>query len=92
MPAFHLILTRDEDCADGEDGKGVDDIQHGSIEYGFVPEDGGYHGIAHETDVAEHQCKADNPFVGLFVREQSRQPDGDCRQDGVSNDAYQQQW
>ena len=47
-------VANDKDGADGEDSKGVDDIQHSSIEHSLMAEDGGYDGVAHKADIAEH--------------------------------------
>ena len=56
-------VANDKDGADGEDGKGIDDIEHGSIEHSLMAEDGGYDRVAHKADIAEHQRKTYDAFI-----------------------------
>ena len=84
-------LARDEDGADGEDGEGVDHVEHGGIEHGFVSEDAGDDGVAHEADVAEHHGEAQDALVVFPLGEESGQPDGDARQEDVGEGADAQE-
>ena len=90
LPA-HLTAPSDEQRADGEDGEGVDDVEHGGIEDGLVAEDGGDDGIAHEADVAVHQGEADGALVALPPRQVARQQEGYGGEQGVGDDADEQQ-
>ena len=89
--ALHLALSCDQHGTDGKDGKGVDDIEHGSIEDGFVSEDGGYHRVAHESYVSEHQRKADGTLIFLLSCEVAGEQIGHACQHDISDDADEQQ-